>query len=258
MSLEYNKNLIYDKPRVLDFNFKLSGYGGLEKLPDYQNIDAALDNFILARLGLKYDNVKKSLGAVDEEKGIKLNLRSYTYAIRNKLYPHLYSNFDVGLLLPIDHSSVWLRNSAGYSFGERDDSFANFYFGSFGNNWVDYISEKRYREHYSFPGIKLNELGGTNYGKMLLEWNLPPIRFRKFGIPSFYINWSRIALFSSGIAVNIDNKLYRRTLFNFGVQIDFRIIIFSLLESTISFGWAGAIENNQHLGNEFMFSLKIL
>ncbi|MCB9250095.1 MAG: hypothetical protein H6613_16875 [Ignavibacteriales bacterium] len=71
---------------------------------------------------------------------------------------------DYGFALPINHSSIWLRSSAGYSYGDRDEPFANFYFGGFGNNYVDNLPEKRYREYYSFPGVELNSIGGTNYG----------------------------------------------------------------------------------------------
>lgn len=258
LGLEYNKTLIYDKPRQLDFHFKLAGYGGLEKLPDYQNIYVTFDKFMIANVGLKYDYVKKSLGAVDEEKGVKFHLVSSAYGVRSKLYPHFYAKFDYGFSLPLNHSSIWLRNSFGYSIGDTEDEFANFYFGGFGNNWVDYLTEKRYREYYSFPGVKLNSIGGTNYGKMMLEWNLPPIRFRRFGYTSFYFNWSRLSLFSTGIMTNLESETTRRTLLNFGAQIDFRIVMFSLLESTISLGYAVAVEEDQRTANEFMFSLKIL
>ena len=55
--------------------------------------------------------------------------------------------------LPLKHSSLWLRSSAGYVAGDdRDEPFANFYFGGFGNNWVDHREEKRYREsRTAFP-----------------------------------------------------------------------------------------------------------
>ena len=48
---------------------------------------------------------------------------------------------------------------------DRDDPFANFYFGGFGNNYVDHRDEKRYREYYAFPGVELNEIGGRNFVK---------------------------------------------------------------------------------------------
>ena len=41
--------------------------------------------------------------------------------------------------------SGW-RNALGGSTGDRDDPLANFFFGGFGNNYVDHGDAKRYRE----------------------------------------------------------------------------------------------------------------
>lgn len=267
LGLKYNKILLYDKPKTLDFNIGITGYGDLERLPDFQNVVATFDKLLSARASLDYEYVRKSLGAVDDEKGIKWQLVSQSNYVNSEIFPRIYTNFDYGIPLPIGHSSIWLRSSVGYSFGDRDNPFVNFFFGGFGNNWVDHLAEKRYREYYSFPGVDLNKFGGNNYGKVMLEWNLPPIRFRRVGFTSFYLRWARIALFSSAIRTNIDGEKAadpppqfgaRRTLFNFGGQIDFRIVIFSRLKSTLSLGYAEAIEKGQPLAKEFMFSLKIL
>ncbi|MFQ6043643.1 MAG: hypothetical protein ACE5PV_22545, partial [Candidatus Poribacteria bacterium] len=267
LGLTYKKNLVYDKPKTLDFNISVTGYGGLERLPDFQNVTATFDKLLTARASLDYEYVRKSLGAVDDEKGIRWQLISQSNYVHSEIFPRVYANFDYGIPLPVGHSSIWLRSSAGYSFGDRDNPFVNFFFGGFGNNWVDYQTEKRYREYYSFPGVDLNEFGGKNYGKVMLDWNLPPIRFRRVGFTSFYFRWARIALFSSGIRTNLDGEKAgdplpqfgaRRTLFNFGGQIDFRIVMFSRFNSTLSVGYAAAVENGQPLSKEFMISLKIL
>jgi hypothetical protein len=40
--------------------------------------------------------------------------------------------------------------------------------------------------------------------------------------------------------------------------VDFRLVIFSALESTLSFGYAAAWEENRKVQTEFMVSLKIM
>jgi hypothetical protein len=60
---------------------------------------------------------------------------------------------------------------------------AAIYFGGFGNNWVDHGEVKRYRDVISFPGLEINEAAGQTFGKAMLEWNLPPVRFAHFGTP---------------------------------------------------------------------------
>jgi len=103
--------------------------------------------------------------------------------------------------------------------------------------------------------------------KLLFEWNLPPVRFRKLGFPALFCNWMRTAVFASAIQVNIDGEPaeeplpqygFRRTLFNLGAQIDFRLVLFSNLSSTFSIGFARALEEDIKATDEFMISLKIM
>ncbi|MBN1154296.1 PD40 domain-containing protein [candidate division KSB1 bacterium] len=258
LALQYNNTLYYNKPKVLDYTIQLAGYGGLERLPDFQNIASSFDRFMTLSASLNYSHLFKSLGAVEYEQGTTWKLSSRANYVKSKVLPRLNANLDHGFLLPISHSSLWFRGSAGYSHGDRDEPFANYYFGGYGNNWIDYQDMSRYREYYSFPGVELNDIGGTNYGKFMVEWTLPPIRFRRFGVPSFYFRWARVALFSSAIATNIDNDSYRRQMINLGTQLDIRLVTWSLLNSTFSFGYALAFERDHKASNEFMISLKIL
>jgi hypothetical protein len=172
--------------------------------------------------------------------------------------PKLYATYDQGAALPIGHSSVWLRSAAGFSPTDRTVPFANFFFGGFGNNWVDRLDEKRYREWYSFPGAELNEIGGRNFVKSAVEWNLPPWRFRRVGIPGFYAAWARPALFLSALATNLDAADVRRNVTNAGGQIDFRFGALSVLDLTLSVGGAVAFERGHAPRHEAMVSLKIL
>ena len=267
LGVEYTESLVYDEPKVLNLIVHLEGHAGLERLPDYQNVVATSKELVTARIALEYEFIQKSLGAVDDERGVKWELVSHNDFVNQEYIFMFYNNFDFGLSLPIDHSSVWLRSSLGYSFGDRDNPFANFFFGGFGNNWIDHRSEKRYRYAYSFPGSEINAFGGKNYAKFMLEWNLPPVRFRHLGFTALYANWMRTALFSSAIRTNIDGDPateplpqygYRRTLFNLGAQIDFKLVLFSNLSSFLSFGYARSFEEDVKVTNEIMISLKIM
>ena len=172
--------------------------------------------------------------------------------------PKISATFDEGFPLPLGHSSIWSRSAAGFSPRDRDLPFANFYFGGFGNNWVDRADEKRYREWYSLPGARLNEIGGRNFVKSTLEWNAPPWRFRRAGIPGFYATWARPAVFVTGLATNVDAPHARRIVSDAGGQIDFRFGALSALDVTLSVGGAVAVERGQAARREAMISLKIL
>ncbi len=258
LGLTYHDYIIYDKPLLMDYSIFTNYFGNLERLPDYQNIVASYDKLFNLGADFGYEYQASSLGAVDKEKGFKWKINLDNYYVKTTFYPHIVNNFDLGFALPINHSSVWLRSSVGYSSGDREDPFANFYFGGFGNNYIDHQDEKRYREYYSFPGVELNQIGGTNFGKLMLEWNLPPVRFSNIGLTSLFLSYARTSLFSTVITTNIDSKTYRSSLLNLGGQIDFRIIALFNLKMTFSAGYAMAFQKNQKLTDELMLSLKIL
>lgn len=257
-SLQYKRYLIYDDPKTLDYRLTLAAYGGLERLPEFQNVTASFDKLITFRGQLTYQYFNRSIGAVDDEKGTRWQVTSWNNYVRSRLFPRLSANLDYGIALPLDHSSIWLRTAAGVSSGDRSEPFANFFFGGFGNNWIDYQDARRYREDFSFPGIGINDAGGTTFGKIMLEWTLPPVRFRNVGSPGFYSNWMRFAVFSSMLTTNPDKPQFRTTFGNVGSQLDFRISFLSSFESTLSLGIALAAEKDHRFTREFMLSLKIL
>lgn len=260
-ALQYDKYLAYDESGTgsyhTSYHIELAGYGGLERLPQYQNVAASFDKAFYFNAGFAQQALARPLGAVEFEKGVKWQLLSETSLINEKVYPHFFATLDHGTLLPLAHSSLWLRAAAGYSPGERNEPFANFYFGGFSNNWIDHLPYQRFRAYESFPGAELNEIGGTNFGKLMLEWTLPPLRFRRVGIPTLYCRWARLALFTTALATNLDNETYHQKFLNAGGQLDFNLVLFSNLNSTLSFGYAAAFAEQQRARKELMVSLKI-
>ena len=106
--------------------------------------------------------------------------------------------------------------------------------------------------------MELNEIPGRTFVKAMLEWNLPPIRFRRLGSPGFYITWARPALFATGIVTNFDQNSVQREVANIGSQIDFRFTVLSRLDMTLSLGYAVAFEDGVESQDEFMLSLNVL
>jgi hypothetical protein len=254
----HKNTLVFDEPRRLELDVDGTLAGRLDRLPEYQNVVVAVDRLATLTAALSYTDVRKSLGYVDDEGGRKWSAVVRGDYVDGRAYPKLRATYDQGVALPIGHSSVWVRSAAGFSPGDRTVPFANFFFGGFGNNWVDRLDEKRYREWYSFPGADLNEIGGRNFIKSGVEWNLPPWRFRRAGIPAFYATWARPAVFVSALGTNLDASDARRSLTNAGGQIDFRFGALSVLDLTLSVGGAVALERGRAPRREAMVSLKIL
>lgn len=250
------KNLIYDSERTLDFTSSLAGYAGLDRLPEYQNVTATHTRFVRGAAELAYSNLQKSLGAIENESGAQWNVNAQLDDAFPKVFPRAWGEYTRGFLLPLRNSSLWIRSSAGRAFGNPDDPFANFYFGAFGNNWVDKGDFSRYREYDSFPGVHIDQIGARTFAKSLAEWDLPPVHFRDLGSTKLYCNWTRLALFTGALGTNPAAEELRG-YGDGGAQIDFRLVLFSQIKSTFSTGFAAARDRAGHTGTEVMFSLKL-
>ena len=254
----YDRSLLYDEPRRIDFESIAVFAGNLDRLPQYQNVAIDIDHMFAFDATLKGQYMRSSLGKVDDEKGRRWSSTLDGQYVQSQWYLRTHGTFDVGTLLPLAHSSLWLRSAIGISPGERTDPFANFFFGGFGNNWVDYRDEKRYRDYYAFPGAEINELNGRNFVRSTLEWNLPPLRFRRVGTPGLYATWLRPAVFTGLLATNLDHGPSRREAANFGAQLDLQLTALSTLDMMISVGGAVAVEDGVRPRREFMVSFKVL
>jgi hypothetical protein len=258
LRLENTHTLLYDTPRLLEASWNIAGFAGLDRLPDAQNVAINYRRFLTGRVGLKYEAKERALGAVDEEKGVGWTVYARTTYTGPKAFPRVYGTYDRGFMLPLRNSSVWFRTAGGKAIGNPNDPFANFYFGGFGNNWIDHQEISRYRQYYAFPGVELNAIGATNFGKAMVEWNAPPLRFKRLGTPSAYVNWARLSLFSTGLFTNLASGANRGAYGNLGAQLDFRIVLFTYLNSTFSAGYAVATDRHGRRSTEYMVSLKLL
>ncbi len=258
LGMEYKRYLIYDQPnRTLDWAFDVAGFGGLDRLPGYQNVPVTATRLGVANVSIGYKHERSSLGSVEPEKGISWRATlNDNYAVSQN-FPKLQFDLNLGMPLPISHSSVWLYASAGAAAGDPDQPYGNFYFGGFGNNYVDDKEYRRYHEPGSFPGVKIDQISGHNYTKALLELNLPPIVFKHLGTASLFANWASLALFAGGIVTNPADSSLRQSYYDAGAQLDIRLVGLSLHQFTISFGYASAFQGGRKISDEFMASFKI-
>jgi hypothetical protein len=254
----YNKALIFDIPRTMNLDVALKVYNNLDTLPGFQDVGVSSDKLETLSAALDYGYVLNSLGNVDEEKGLRWNLNLDVNHANGNFVPALYGGLDVGMPFLFPHSSLWLRSGAGWADGDIDDPYANFFFGGFGNNWVDNREVKRYRDHFSFPGFEISEIGARRYARTMLEWNLPPIRFSNIGTPANYLSWARPALFAGYLVTNPGEGDRMRRLQNLGLQVDFQFDLMHDQEMTLSVGYALGFEDGKSGDDEFMLSLKVL
>jgi hypothetical protein len=216
------------------------------------------------QVAVVYTNVRRSLGAVDDEKGISGGAVATEYQADGGSVSQLRGNLDFGVALPFAHTSLWLRTSAGISNGASKDPLSSFYFGGFGNNYVDKGTIKRFEDFDSLPGFGIDAIGGQRFGRAMLEANLPPVAFEAAGTPGFFLNWLRTSVFAAALSTsNSEPNEFTpgdtaHTHVSLGAQSDLHFSVLHWNELTLSVGFAEGFENSRRAGDEFMISLKIM
>lgn len=257
--LGYTFNLLIENPVESKLTLNAGHYGDLEKMPQYQNVNADFSKLSIFSANYYYSKLYKSLGAVEHESGYKISMDFETAYFNNFFMPKITASFEKSFLVPgIRNSSFRLRASLGRVFSSENNSFGKIYFGGFGNNYVDRLNAQQFRNMESFPGREINELAGKDFIKAGFEWNLPPVMFRELGFLSAYVRFARLSFFQFNLITDFTNNDLITSNHNIGAQLDFEIVFFSLLKSTLSIGYARAFNKYMSPGNEYMISLKLL
>jgi len=256
--LGYDWLVIYDKPRRFDVTFDLAYYDQIDTLPNAQNVSTNFTRLVTGEIAARYTDVRRSLGAVDDEKGWTWALVYTGNRVNGEITPQVRGELNYGFPLPLPHSSLWLRGAAGWADGDRNDTVANFYFGGFGNNYVDDKAVKRYREYDSLPGFGIDEVSALRFVRGMAEWNLPAYVFEEAGAPGFHLRWMRPSLFAAGLWADPDNSSQRKQFASLGGQVDLYFSVLHRYDMTLSAGYAVGLEGSQRKGSEFMISLKIM
>jgi hypothetical protein len=254
----YDWTLIFDEPRQLDVIFDVAYYDKIDTLPNAQNVGTTFERMITGEVGLRYTDVRRSLGAVDDEKGIAYGVKLKVSRVEDDNVPQLWGRFDYGWDLPLGHSSIWLRTAAGAAKANGQEDVARFYFGGFGNNYVDSGPEKRYRERESLPGFEIDEVSGLNFVRAMVEWNIPPLVLESAGFPAFHAAWLRPAVFATALVTDLDDSTQRTNYASVGAQIDVRFSTLHWYDLTLSIGYGVGFREGRRAGSEWMVSLKIL
>jgi hypothetical protein len=259
IGLSYGRSYNLYSPLIYKFNISAFTYGDLEVLPGYQNIATPIKNFQAFSASAGIEKLRKTLGAVDHEKGFSWDIDATGFFAGGEVFPSIQSNQSIGMLVPImRNTSFWIRNSIGQSLGDRNSALSNFYFGGFRNNYVDWQPSEQYRKTTAFPGAQIDEIQAYNYIKTMGELNLKPIRLRNVGLTWGYPTYIKSSLFATHLITDPTQSVFTRNIFNFGTQVDIQLVMFSYLKTTWSAGYAVMVENGKENKGQLMFSVKLL
>jgi hypothetical protein len=254
----YDWELFNDEPRKLDLLFDFAYYDQIDTLPGAQNVATNFTRLMTGEVALRYTDVKRSIGAVDDEKGVRWLIDYTGNLVNGQTVPQVRGELDLGYALPLPNSSIWLRTAGGWANGDRNNTVASFYFGGFGNNYVDDKSVKRYRDYDKFPGFEIDQISALSFVRAMGEWNITPYVFDSVGTPSLYLNWLRPSVFVAGLWGDPGNAALRKTYTSVGGQLDLHLSILHWYDMTLSAGFAVGYTGSQRTGTEWMISLKIL
>lgn len=259
LGAQYARTLRFDGPTSYGYTVQAATYGDLAILPEFQGVAANVQQLSTASGEFSYKSLRRSLGAIDDELGATWTVALRSSLANGELYPRATVDLAKGMLLPLNHSSLWFRGSAGTRLaGDRTQPLARFYFGGFANNWVDYRAIKQFRNMESFPGLGINTVSGASFAKAQVEWVSPPLRFRHVGVPSAYLRWANLSLVGTTLTADFTETTARQTYHSAAAQVDLRLVTLSHLDSTLSFGYAVATGPGLPLRRAAMVSFKIL
>jgi len=197
-------------------------------------------DFIVCQSVLESADLRRSIGSVDNEEGTKWTATLMTFHVNPKDFRHVG-----GIHLEWERYSTWawphnifmMNLSAGVRHTEKRLAQGKFYFGGFGNRYLENEPVEQYRKVFRFPGVQIYDLVADRFGKITLENKLPPLRFGDAYLGHHSLTHIDATLFSQGLAID---RNWRGIWLDAGTQINLHLKHWFNLESTISFGVAKA------------------
>lgn len=246
----------YDIPHKITQSTEIAMYNGVEFIND-NLVRVSRPDFMVAQTQWNSKDLRRTIGSSDYESG---NMYDVTLRVfgDNPDAPEYagqitaeWDNFSNWIA---DHNTLHLKLAGGYHFDNPDLIQARFYFGGFGNRYVENVDVKQFRKVFRFPGIPIYSLSADRFVKVMFENNLPPLRFGSANIGSHLVNHLDASIYSQAMYAHSEQGNY---WINLGTQINFVIKHWFNLESTVSAGIAKAWGENSNDWEWFM-SLKLL
>ena len=152
------------------------------------------------------------------------------------------------------HNVLHLQIAGGYTNAPEDEVLGQFYFGGFGNLFVENKNVKQFRDPFRFPGAPIYSMPAGGFAKVMVEHNLPPIRFPGARVGSHFLSHIDASRFAQGLILDERPSSLGR---NLGAQVNLVFKHWSNLESTLSTGIARAWFGDRSSW-EWILSIKLL
>ncbi len=256
LTLGYTNYWVYDNPLKIMQSVSLDYYKDIEYLND-NLVRVSQPNFSVLQTTLNIKNLRRSIGSIDYEEGNEFNTTAMAFGTevpKLLVAGQIYAEWDHYLTWLCPHNTFHFKIAGGYSLLTDKVAQAKFYFGGFGNRALEDIDVKQYRKVFRFPGIPIYSLAAEKFGKLMVEDELPPLRFSDAAIGQHYLSHISLSIFSQSLLLPSSQP---KEWIDLGTQINFVFRHWFNLESTFSAGIAEAWHSK---GNswEWFLSYKLL
>ena len=229
----------YDNPHKIKQNTEIALYNGVEFIND-NLVRVKRPDFFVAQTNYNSTDLRRTIGSSDFENG---NIFDFTFQVFGdnpddpQFAGQLRGEWHNYSKLLFDHNTLHFKLAAGYHYDNENLIQARFYFGGFGNRYVENEEVKQYRKVFRLPGIPIYSLDTDRFVKIMLENNFPPIRFSNLSFSQHFINHLDFSIYSQALIVKSDvsNKWL-----DIGIQGNIVFKHWFNLESTFSAGIAKA------------------
>ena len=214
-------------------------------------------NFAVAQTNFNSRDLRKTIGSADYEYGNEFNVTLMIFAAKIDNFEYagqFFAEWDHFTTFLSNHNIFHFKLAGGYHYKNEQMFQARFFFGGFGNRALENVDVKQYRKVFRFPGIPIYSLDAEQFVKIMLEDNLPPLRFGNASIGDHYLSHIDFAVYSQALFAK--SHLGKEWI-DIGTQINFIFKHWFNLESTLSAGIANAWFDD---GNswEWFVSFKLL
>ncbi len=257
VNVSYSNFWLYDNPHKIKQKTDVTYYTGVKFFND-NSLEVLVEDFLVAQTVFNSKYLRRSIGSSDYEDGNEFTLSLVGFGQTPKdpdIAGHVFGEWSLFKTWLAKHNVFHLKLDGGYHFENENLVQAKFYFGGFGNRYVENKSVKQFRKVFRFPGVPIYSLVADSFGKFLIENSFPPIRFSSLSFfGRHYLSHIDISIYSQGLFLDFPNP---QKYINAGAQLSILFKHWFNLESTVSAGAANAWWNGES-NFEWFVSLKLL
>ncbi len=169
---------INDEPRKLDLMLDFSYYDQIDTLPNAQNVSTNFTRLVTGEVRTHYTDVRRSLGAVDDEKGIDGALVYKGSRVSGEITPQFRGELDrrhsAALAEFVDLAANRGRRRQRRPQQHRREFLFRRIRQQLRRRQVDQALS---RLRFKFPGFGIDEISALSFVREMGEWNLPPCVF---------------------------------------------------------------------------------